>query len=192
MRYHPVTGYAAPWLNPIKSEDIYMVSGLFALIGRIMLALLFIVSGVMKLTDIPATAAVMTTVNLPTSLALPAALLEIIGGLMIMFGVFTRLTALAFAAFCLLTALLFHRETADPVQAAAALKNIAIAGGFLCLFAFDQKSYSFDAYRARRQREADARLVTRNDHDVNDRTHNRFADSSRTNADVIQDRDRRL
>ncbi|MES2782762.1 MAG: DoxX family protein [Pseudomonadota bacterium] len=169
-----------------------MLSGLFALIGRIMLALLFIVSGVMKLTDIPATASYMASVNLPTNLALPVAWFEIIGGAMIIFGIFTRLTAIAFAAFCLLTALLFHRETADPVQAAAALKNIAIAGGFLCLFAFDQKSYSFDAYRARRQREADARLVARNDHDVNDRTHNRFTDGDRTNADAIHDRDRRL
>ena len=165
-----------------------MVSGLFALIGRIMLALLFIVSGAMKLTDIPATAAAMASVNLPTTLAVPTALFEIIGGMMIMFGVFTRLTALAFAAFCVLTALLFHRETSDPVQAAAALKNIAIAGGFLCLFAFDQKSYSFDAYRVRRQREADARRVTRNDRDVNDPATNRFADTDRT--DTIPDRDR--
>lgn len=169
-----------------------MLSGLFALIGRIMLALLFIVSGTMKLTDIPGTASFMASVNLPTNLALPTALFEIVGGLMILFGVFTRLTAVAFAAFCLLTALLFHRETADPLQAAAALKNIAIAGGFLCLFAFDQKSYSFDAYRARRQREADARLVTRNEHDANDRSHNRFVDGPRTDTDTAYDRDRRI
>ena len=169
-----------------------MLSGLFALIGRIMLALLFIVSGTMKLTDIPGTASFMASVNLPTNLALPTAIFEIVGGLMILFGVFTRLTAVAFAAFCLLTALLFHRETADPVQAAAALKNIAIAGGFLCLFAFDQKSYSFDAYRARRQREADARLVTRKEHDANDRSHNRFADNPRTDTDAAYDRDRRI
>lgn len=169
-----------------------MLSGLFALIGRIMLALLFIVSGVMKLTDIPATASYMASVNLPTNLALPVAWFEIIGGVMIMFGIFTRLTALAFAAFCLLTALLFHRETADPIQAAAALKNIAIAGGFLCLFAFDQKSYSFDAYRARRRRDTDARLATRTDHDVSDRAHNRFVDGHRTDTNIVHDRDRRI
>lgn len=167
-----------------------MISGLFALIGRIMLALLFIVSGAMKLADISSTTAFMASADLPTSLALPTALLEIIGGLMIMFGIFTRLSSLAFAAFCLLTALLFHRETADPVQAAAALKNIAIAGGFLCLFAFDQKSYSFDAYRARRQREAAARLATRRDVNATDGTPNRFADTGRSEADVLKERDR--
>ncbi len=141
-----------------------MLSGLFALIGRIMLALIFIISGAMKLTDLPGTGAYMAGVGLPAELALPAAILEIVGGLMIVFGIFTRLTALVFAAFCLLTALLFHRETADPIQAAMAFKNIAIAGGFLCLFAYDQKSWSFDSYRSRKRREADVRLAPTSDH----------------------------
>lgn len=141
-----------------------MLSGLFATIGRIMLALIFIVSGAMKLTDIDGTGAYIATAGLPANLALPVALTEVLGGLMIVFGVFTRLTALVFAAFCLLTALMFHRETADPLQAAAALKNIAIAGGFLCLFAYDQKSWSFDAYRARRRREAEALRASTSDH----------------------------
>ena len=141
-----------------------MLSGLFAVIGRIMLALIFIVSGAVKLTDVEATGAYMATVGLPANLALPVALLEVVGGIMIVLGIFTRLTALAFAAFCLLTALLFHRETADPEQAAAALKNIALAGGFFCLFAYDQKSWSFDAYRARRRREAEALRTSTSDH----------------------------
>lgn len=141
-----------------------MFSGLFAFVGRVMLALIFIISGAMKLTDISGTGSYMASVGLPSGLALPAALFELVGGLMIVFGVFTRLTALVFAAFCVLTALLFHRETADPIQAAMAFKNIAIAGGFLCLFAYDQKSWSFDSYRARRRREADARVAATNEH----------------------------
>jgi putative oxidoreductase len=141
-----------------------MLSGLFALIGRVMLALIFIISGAMKLTDISGTGTYMASVGLPSSMAIPVALFEVVGGLMIVFGVFTRLTALAFAAFCVLTALLFHRETADPIQAAMAFKNIAIAGGFLCLFAYDQKSWSFDSYRTRKRREADARVAATSDH----------------------------
>ncbi len=141
-----------------------MVSGLFAFIGRVMLALIFIISGAMKLTDLSGTGSYMTSAGLPSSLALPAALFELVGGLMIVLGVFTRLTALAFAAFCLLTALLFHRETADAIQAAMAFKNVAIAGGFLCLFAYDQKSWSFDSYRARRRADAEARVAATSDH----------------------------
>jgi putative oxidoreductase len=132
-------------------EESAMFAGLFAVLGRIMLALIFIISGVAKLSDISGTATYMTTNGLPASLALPVALFEVIGGIMIVLGIFTRLTALAFAAFCVLTALLFHRETADAMQATAALKNIAIAGGFLCLFAYEGKSWSLDSYRARRR-----------------------------------------
>jgi putative oxidoreductase len=138
-------------------RDVAMFSGLFAVIGRIMLALIFIVSGAMKLTDISGTGQYMASAGLPANLALPAALFELIGGIMIVLGIFTRLTALVFAAFCLLTALMFHRETADPMQAAAAMKNIAIAGGFLCLFAYEGKSWSLDSYRARRRAEIDTR-----------------------------------
>ncbi len=141
-----------------------MFSGLFAVIGRIMLALIFIVSGAMKLGDISGTGAYMASAGLPSSLALPAALFEFVGGIMIALGIFTRLTAFAFAGFCLLTALLFHRETADAMQATAALKNIAIAGGFLCLVAYDQKSWSFDSYRRRRKQEEVARAAATSDH----------------------------
>jgi putative oxidoreductase len=140
-----------------------MFSGLFALIGRVMLALIFIISGAMKLADISGTGAYMASVGLPSNLAVPAALFELVGGIMIVLGIFTRLTSLVFAAFCLLTALMFHRETADPMQAVAAMKNIAIAGGFLCLFAFEGKSWSFDHYRDRRRREVVERTVVHDD-----------------------------
>lgn len=141
-----------------------MFSGLFAFVGRVMLAQIFIISGALKLSDPSATSAALASVGFPTSFALPAILFELIGGIMIALGVFTRITALVFAAFCLLTALLFHSETADAMQAAMAMKNVAIAGGFLCLFAYDQKSWSFDAYRARRRRDAEARVASTSDH----------------------------
>jgi putative oxidoreductase len=141
-----------------------MLSGLFAIVGRIMLAAIFIVSGAMKLSDPSGTAAYLASAGLPVSLAIPAALFELVGGIMVALGMFTRLSALAFACFCLLTALLFHRETADPMQATAALKNIAIAGGFLCLFAHNQKSWSFDNYRQRRRDNAAARAAVTSEH----------------------------
>ena len=141
-----------------------MFSGLFAFVGRIMLSLIFIVSGALKLGDPSATSSALASVGFPTSLALPSILFELVGGIMIALGIFTRITSLVFAAFCLLTALLFHGETADATQAAMAMKNIAIAGGFLCLFAYEGKSWSLDHYRSRRRREAAARVAATSDH----------------------------
>ncbi len=131
-----------------------MFSGLFAFLGRLMLALIFILGGLMKLGDPVGTGAYMATVGLPTNLAIPAGIFELVGGLCVALGIFTRIWAFLLAGFCLLTALLFHRATADPMQATMALKNIAIAGGFLCLFAYNQASWSFDSYRAKRKAEA--------------------------------------
>ena len=141
-----------------------MFSGLFAFIGRIMLALIFIIGGVMKLADPAGTGQYMATVGLPANLAIPAAIFEIAGGICIALGIFTRIWSLLLAGFCLLTALLFHRETADPIQAAMAFKNVAIAGGFLCLFAYEGKSWSFDSYRARRHADAERRVAATSDH----------------------------
>ncbi len=130
-----------------------MFSGLFAFLGRLMLALIFVLGGLMKLGDPAGTGQYMATVGLSPALAIPAGLFELIGGLCIALGIFTRLWAFLLAGFCLVTALLFHRNFADPMQATMALKNIAMAGGFLCLFAYNQASWSFDSYRARRKAE---------------------------------------
>lgn len=136
-----------------------MLSGLFAVVGRLMLALIFILAGAQKLGNVAGTAAYMESAGLPGSLALPAALFELIAGIAIALGIFTRLSALALAGFTLLATLMFHNDFSDQIQAAMALKNIAIAGGLLCLVAYDQKRFSFDAYRERRRAEA-ARVPT--------------------------------
>lgn len=140
-----------------------MFAGLFAFVGRLMLALIFIVAGAMKLGDLAGTGAQMAAVGFPASLALPAALFELIAGICIVLGIFTRLFSFLLAGFCLVTALVFHGNTADPMQAAMAMKNIAIAGGFLCLFAYGSAAWSLDAMRERRKAEA---ARTPSDHDA--------------------------
>lgn len=128
-----------------------IISGFMALIGRIFLSALFILAGFGKAGDIAGTGAYLASVGLPPNFAWPAAIFEIVAGFFILFGIFTRLTALVLAAFCLLTALMFHNEFSDPTQVALFLKNIAIAGGFLMLVAYGTVAHSFDAYRARRK-----------------------------------------
>ena len=128
-----------------------LINGFVALIGRILLSLIFILGGIGKLTTVASTGAYMASAGLPSSLAVPAGLFELIAGLFILFGFFTRFTALLLAAFCIITALLFHNNFADPMQQANFLKNIALAGGFLILVAYNGVSHSFDSLRARRR-----------------------------------------
>ena len=87
---------------------------------------------------------------MPANLGLPAAIFEIVAGLAIALGIFTRFFAMLLAGFCLVTAVLFHQNFADPMQAANFLKNVALAGGFLILFAQRQMAWSYDTMRERR------------------------------------------
>ena len=124
-----------------------------AAIGRILLSLIFIVSGASKLFDPAATEAMITGAGLPAGLAIPTGAFELIGGIAIALGFMTRLFSILLAGFCLVTALFFHRNFTDPMQAAMALKNVAIAGGFLCLFAHSQMRWSYDSMRLTRKAE---------------------------------------
>ncbi|MEO0032140.1 MAG: hypothetical protein RIS94_1898 [Pseudomonadota bacterium] len=124
-----------------------------AFVGRILLALLFLVSGINKLFAVSATESLITSAGLPSGLAVAVGLFEVIGALALIFGFMTRLFAVLFAGFSLLTVLFFHRQFTDPMQATMALKNVAIAGGMLCLFAHSQMRWSYDSMRIARRGE---------------------------------------
>jgi putative oxidoreductase len=141
-----------------------MLSGLFAFVGRIMLASLFITMGAYRLGSVDSSNRYMADISIPANLTLPIGLFELIGGLMIALGIFTRLMSVLFVGVCLLTALLLQREVPDPMRVEETLKHVAIAGGFMCLFAYEGKAWSLDNYRARRRAEAGARIAATSDH----------------------------
>ncbi len=114
-------------------------------LGRVLLALIFILAGVGKLTDPAGTGAYMQSAGLPAVLAIPAGLFELIAGLAIAAGYKTRVAALLLAGFCLVTAFLFHNNAGDQIQLTLALKNVALAGAFLLLFAQGPGPMSIDA-----------------------------------------------
>lgn len=120
------------------------INGLTTLIGRILLAAIFIISGWGKIVDIAETSATIGRSGLPEEFAWPVAFFELIGGLFILAGVFTRATAILLAGFCLITALMFHTNFAEPVQLVMFLKNLAMAGGFLVLASDPANPYSMD------------------------------------------------
>ena len=119
----------------------------FHLAGRIMLALIFILSGLGKIHDPAGTAGYMQSVGLPAILLWPTIALEVLGGIALVIGFQTRLVAFALAVFTLMAAAFFHTNFADQMQMIMFLKNIAIAGGLLLLVSSGATALSVDSRR---------------------------------------------
>lgn len=121
-----------------------------AFAARLMLAFIFIVEGWGKIGAYEGTLQYMENYGVPGALLPLVILVELGAGLLIALGFQTRMAALALAGFCVLTAILFHRNIADIGEFIHFNKDIAIAGGFLLLVAFGAGSWSVDAMRLRR------------------------------------------
>jgi putative oxidoreductase len=106
-----------------------------SLVGRLLIATLFVLSGWSKIGGYAATQGYMHSAGVPGGVLPLVILLELGGGLAIVAGFYTRLLALLLAGFCILSALLFHAGSPDMVQQIMFLKNLGLAGGFLFLVA---------------------------------------------------------
>jgi len=126
-----------------------MSTNLQLLIGRVLLSIIFIFAGVSKLGSVAGTAGYMASMGIPLpglTVWLVIAL-EILGGLAILLGFFTRYAAWALAAFCVASGYLGHFQPEDQMQMTSFMKNLAMAGGFLALAAAGAGSFSIDARR---------------------------------------------
>jgi putative oxidoreductase len=126
-----------------------------ALLGRILLALIFITSGFGKIGGYAGVVGYIASKGLPMAsvVAVLTILVELGGGLAVAFGFMTRWAALALAIFSVLAGLIFHAYWAVPADQVMNMqihfwKNVAIAGGFLTLAAFGPGAISIDAKRA--------------------------------------------
>jgi putative oxidoreductase len=115
--------------------------------GRLLLALLFLISGLGKLGAYSGTAAYMASQGVPGALLPVVIATEVVGAIAIIAGWKTRLVALLLAGFTLLSAFIFHSNFADQIQAIMFLKNLSIAGGFLLLTAHGAGAWSVDRWR---------------------------------------------
>jgi putative oxidoreductase len=118
--------------------------------ARILMAALFLLSGLGKLGAASATQAYMSASGVPTTLFWPTALFEIGAATLLVLGLFTRPAALLLAGFSLLTAFIFHHQFSDQMQMIMFLKNLGLAGGFLLLAKDGAVALSLDGWRARR------------------------------------------
>src|SRR3954454_5885121 len=117
-----------------------------ALAGRVLLAAIFVMSGLGKVAAPAATLAYMKAAGLPFApLGLAgSALIELGGGLALILGYRTRVAATILAAFALITALIFHSAFADQNQLIHFFKNDAMAGGLLQVAALGGGRLSLD------------------------------------------------
>lgn len=114
-------------------------------IARVLMALIFILSGLSKLGAPDAVRGYMEAMGAPGVLLWPTIAFEIGAGVLVALGYRTRVIALLLAGFCLVTAAVFHHQFTDQIQMIMFLKNIAMAGGFLLLAAVGSGSASLDA-----------------------------------------------
>ncbi len=124
---------------------------LAALVGRILLAVIFILSGFSKITGFEGTVGYIASKGLPMAqlVAVGTIIVELGGGILLAIGYKARWAALALAIFTLLAAILFHNfwavEAAQKMaQQINFMKNLAITGGMLMVFAFGPGRMSLD------------------------------------------------
>ena len=135
-------------------------------LGRILMALIFVMSGIGKLGAIAATSAHMASAGIPYSgdLVWGAVALEIGGGAMLIVGLLARLVALALFFYTLVLAVLFHpywafTGAAAHTQHAYFYEHLSMMGGMLFVVAFGAGPYSIDAMLFGRAEAAGHRLA---------------------------------
>jgi putative oxidoreductase len=128
--------------------------GLLLVVARILLALMFVLAGIEKLTSPADTAGWIAGAGLPLPkvLTIASGLLEVGASALLVIGWQARWAALALAAFTLLVTLLFHNFWALTGEAQMTnllffTKNVAVIGGLLFVFVFGPGSASLDARR---------------------------------------------
>ncbi|HLZ74778.1 DoxX family protein [Phenylobacterium sp.] len=123
-----------------------------ALAGRILIGVLFFMSGLSKIAAPAATQGYIAAMGLPAPEIsyFGAIAVEVVGSLLLIAGYRVRPVAIGMALFTLATALVFHKNFADQNQMIHFMKNIAIIGGLLQVAAFGGGRFSLDARRVRR------------------------------------------
>lgn len=117
-----------------------------ALVARLLLATLFILAGINKISGMEGTVGYISSVGLPFPevVYFGTVAFEIIGGLMLAAGFKARLVGLAMGVFTLLTAIIFHSDFSQQMEVTLFLKNLAIAGGMFAVAAFGAGRFSLD------------------------------------------------
>jgi putative oxidoreductase len=128
-------------------DEENVVDKLISVAARLLMAQLFIISGWEKLTGFNGTVGYMASMGIPLAgVVTPLIILiELGGGLALLFGFKTRWVAAVIALFTVGTALIAHTNFADQNQMINFMKNLSIAGGLLWFFRNGGGAASIDA-----------------------------------------------
>ncbi len=126
--------------------DMTTKAAWMSLIGRVLLAAVFIILGFAKISGFAVMSdfAAANNVPFPDLAIVIAIVIELGGGLMIALGWKTKLAALAVIVFLIPVTYYFHTNFADPMQMTMFLKNLSILGGVLLLATYGPGKYSLD------------------------------------------------
>jgi putative oxidoreductase len=120
------------------------ISTFAAPIGRLFLAMMFLMAGLSKIGNYAGTQGYMEAMGVPGALLPLVIALEALGGLAIILGWQTKIASLALAVFCVVSAVMFHNDFSNQAEMSSFMKNITIAGGFLLLIAHGPGAYALD------------------------------------------------
>jgi putative oxidoreductase len=119
---------------------------LAGLIGRILLVLIFLNSGIGKIGKFEMTAQYMAKfgISYPNFFLLGAIVFELLGSVTVILGYYARLGALLLILFLIPTTIIFHTNFADPLQMVQFMKNVSMLGGCLVLLGMGPGHWSLD------------------------------------------------
>ena len=117
---------------------------LAAPVGRILLALMFVLAGINKISGYAGMQGYMESMGVPGALLPLVIALEVLGGLALILGWHTRLTAFLLAGFTIVATLVFHSNLGDQTQILFFMKNLSVAGGLLLVVSHGAGPYSID------------------------------------------------
>lgn len=120
------------------------MTNILDLLARILISIMFLLSGVNKIGNYEGTVAWMESMGVPGIFLIPAIILEIVGPILIIIGYKIKISAALLSMFCVATAVIFHNNLSDQMQFISFMKNIGLAGGFLFLFVNGAKNFSLD------------------------------------------------
>ncbi|MEM1254008.1 MAG: DoxX family protein [Cyanobacteria bacterium P01_H01_bin.21] len=116
------------------------------LIARTAIAIIFLNSGIGKLSNFGGTSEQIASAGLPLAglVAVSTIAFQLLGGAALVLGYKARIGSWLLLAFLIPATLVFHNPIADPSQMTQFLKNLAIIGGLLMVVAYGSGPVSLD------------------------------------------------